>query len=380
VSRLVLVKGGDPVLRDRVLDEVLVEVLGDDDRAFALEEHTVPKRRGAGGGGDGSGDGDGDGDGSGEADDGTGDTDHDAVVQSILNAASSPPFMTASRVVVVRDSGNLLKADMDALARWLDDPLDTTALVFVAGGAATTALEKVLKGAGAAVRAPKHEGTHDVLLDAAHDAGVLLTKDAAARIESHLAEDAGRAVALVDILASAADSGARLDVDDVAPYLGAEGGVPVYMLTREIESGDSAAALGVLHRLLTVTSPQQPKPMHPLQVMGLLTNYYRRVMRVDDPRIRTNEEAAAAIGGRTSPAQAGFARRAARALATDGIREAFDALARADLDLKGARAIPQDAVLEVLVVRLARLSERRGVGSGSSRSGGGGRGGGRRGR
>jgi DNA polymerase-3 subunit delta len=287
--------------------------------------------------------------------------------------------MTASRVVVVRDAGNLLKADVDAVARWLEDPLDTTVLVFVAGGGSTTSLEKVLKAAGAEVRAPRHESTHDVLVDAAHDAGVLLTKDAAARIESHLADDAGRAVALVDILASAAERGTALGVDDVEPYLGAEGGVPMYMLTRQIESGDVAAALEVLHRLLTVTSAQQPRPMHPLQVMGLLTNHYRRVMRVDDPLIRTNDEAASAIGGRTSPAQAGFARRAARALGTDGLREAFDALAQADLDLKGARGIPQDAVVEVLVARLARLSARTGVGPGSSRRGAD-RGGGRRGR
>ena len=111
--------------------------------------------------------------------------------------------------------------------------------------------------------------------------------------------------------------------------------------------------------------------MHPLQIMGMITNYYRRVMRVDDPGIRTNEDAAAAIGGRTSPWQAGHALDAARALGTDGIREAFDALARADLDLKGARGIPQDAVMEVLVVRLARLSERKGVGA--RRASGGGR-------
>ena len=92
-------------------------------------------------------------------------------------------------------------------------------------------------------------------------------------------------------------------------------------------------------------------------------------MRVDDPGIRTNEDAAAAIGGRTAPWQAGKALKASRALGTDGIREAFDALAHADLDLKGASGMPQDTVIEVLVVRLARLTARRG-GSGG---GGGGR-------
>lgn len=371
MSRLVLVKGSDPVLRDRVLDDVIDQALGDDDRSFALEEFTVPGRGG-------SGRSEGADDGEGSEPTGAGETDRDGVVQAVLTAASSPPFMTASRVVVVRDAGNLLKAHTDAFAGWLDDPLDTTVLVFVAGGGATTTLEKVLKAAGADVRAPKHEDTHDVLLDAAHDAGVLLTKDAAARIESHLASDAGRALGLVDILANAADAGTRLDVDDIEPYLGAEGGVAPYLLTNAIEAGDAAAALEVLHRLLTVQTGQPPRPMHPLQVMGMITSYFRRVMRVDDPAIRSKEDAAAAIGGKTSPWQAGKALDAARALGSEGIREAFDALAQADLDMKGARGIPQDAVIEVLVVRLARLSLRKGLGSGTVRPAGGGRGGGRR--
>ena len=37
-----LVKGNDPLLRDRVVDELVAELLGGDDRTLALEEHTVP--------------------------------------------------------------------------------------------------------------------------------------------------------------------------------------------------------------------------------------------------------------------------------------------------------------------------------------------------
>ena len=68
-----------------------------------------------------------------------------------------------------------------------------------------------------------------------------------------------------------------------------------------------------------------------------------------------------ALGGRTSPGAAGFRLRQARALGTDGLRQAFDHLARADLDLKGERAIPGDVVLEILVARLANLSARSGA-------------------
>jgi DNA polymerase III delta subunit len=100
--------------------------------------------------------------------------------------------------------------------------------------------------------------------------------------------------------------------------------------------------------------------MHPLQVLAMLHNQYRRVARVDDPAVRTREDAREVLGGRGRGAayQAKKALALARALGPDGIREAYAALFRADLDLKGARAIPGDVVLEVLVARLAALTAR----------------------
>jgi DNA polymerase-3 subunit delta len=235
--------------------------------------------------------------------------------------------------------------------------------VFVAGGGTMPpALTKKLKEVKADERAPEHEKTDKVLIAAAHDAGVLLAPDAATLISAHLGDNAGRVATLVDVLAAAFGPGVTLSADDVRPYLGEAGAVPSYLLTNAIESGDPAAALEVLHRLLTVSSPQQPKPMHPLQVMGVLNGYYRRILRLDDPSVRSRGDAVAALGGRVKEYPAGKALDQARALGSGGIRQAFDALFQADLDLKGARGIPEDAVIEVLVVRLARLSARSGGG------------------
>ena len=100
--------------------------------------------------------------------------------------------------------------------------------------------------------------------------------------------------------------------------------------------------------------------MHALQVMGLLTGYYRRILRLDDPALRTPADAVAALGGKVKEYPARKALDQARALGAGGLRQAFDALFQADLDLKGARGIPEQAVMEVLVVRLARLAARTG--------------------
>jgi DNA polymerase-3 subunit delta len=191
---------------------------------------------------------------------------------------------------------------------------------------------------------------------------VLLTTDAARLIAEHLGDDAGRVAALVDVLAAASTPGVNLGVDDVRPYLGEAGGVPSYQLTNAIEAGDSATALELLHRLLTVSTAQQSKPMHPLQIMGVLNGYYRRILRLDDPSLRSPADAVAALGGKVKEYPARKALGQARSLGSAGIRQAFDALFQADLDLKGARGIPEQAVMEVLVVRLARLSARTGGG------------------
>jgi DNA polymerase-3 subunit delta len=347
MSGTYLVKGSDPSLRDRVVGDLVTELLGADDPTLALEEITIPGRATPGD----------------DSDAPAGADGRDAAIAAVLNAVGSPPFMTEHRIVVVRDVGALTAGDVDGIVRYLDDPLDTTILVFVAGGGTMPpALTKKLKEIKAQERAPESEKTDKVLIAAAHESGVLLTADAARLITAHLGDDAGRVATIVDVLANAADDGVTLGVDDVQPYLGEAGAVPPFQLTNAIEAGDPATALELLHRLLTTTSAQNPKPMHPLQVMGILNGYYRRILRLDDPSLRSPADAVAALGGKVKEYPARKALDQARALGSGGIRQAFDALFQADLDLKGARGIPEQAVMEVLVVRLARLAARTGGG------------------
>jgi DNA polymerase III delta subunit len=245
--------------------------------------------------------------------------------------------------------------------------VETTELVLAVGGGRTSkAIEDVVKLHGS-VHAPDATKPLDVLASELGDAGLKLRPDAAKALLAHVGTDAGMIPGIVDTLAAAHGEGADLGVADVVPYLVGQGSVPVWDLTNAIEKGDTATALVVLQRMLTATSPTQPKPMHPLQVLGLLHSQYRKLLSLDDPAIRSAEDAAAALGGRTSPNAARFRLRQAKALGTDGLRQAFDHLARADLDLKGERAIPEDVVLELLVVRLAELNARSGGGRGERR-------------
>jgi DNA polymerase-3 subunit delta len=346
-----LVKGDDPVLRVDALESLVADLLGEADRTLALEEYEVPAR-GSGSEGEGAG-------GGADA--------RQAVVDAVLNAAATPPFMTERRVVVLREIGLLTAAEVEPLARSVDTPLPTTVLVLVAGGGKTPkAIEDAIKRGGT-VHSPDATKPVDVLAHELDAAGLTMRADAGKALLDHVGNDAGMIPAIVDLLSAAHADGGLLDVGEVTPYLTGGGSVPVWDLTNAIEKGDTATALVVLQRMLTATSPTQPKPMHPLQVLGLLHSQYRKLLSLDDPAIRSAEDAAAALGGRTSPNAARFRLRQAKALGTDGLRQAFDHLARADLDLKGERAIPEDVVLELLVVRLAELNARSGGGRGERR-------------
>ena len=77
-----LVKGSDELLRDRVVDELVAELLSGDDRSFALEEITVPGRT------------------SDDPDAPGGAEGREHAVATVLNAAGSPPFINTGRKVI----------------------------------------------------------------------------------------------------------------------------------------------------------------------------------------------------------------------------------------------------------------------------------------
>lgn len=348
-----LVKGEDPDARTRTMQALVSTLVGDADRSLAVEEHTAPGREG-------------------------GAEDRSGVVAAVATAAASPPFGTAVRVVVLRDVGALTAEDVGPLVEYLAAPLGTTELVLVGGGGRIPAsLTKALKSTGAEEHTARGGTTRDRLAHELRAAGVALTESARKRVEEHLGEDTARVPELVEVLRAATAGGeTELDGDDVAPYLGAFGSVKPWELTNAIEAGDAASAVTVLHRLLRTTGGMQAKPMHPLQVMAMLHNSVRRLLRVDDPEIVGERDAASALTELTGRPVKGYpARKAlgqARSWGSDGLRRAVDLLARADLELRGASALPGETVLEVLVARLARISSearpRRGGGRRRSRA------------
>jgi DNA polymerase-3 subunit delta len=357
-----LVQGADPSLRDREVQRVIDEQLAGIDRSLALDDHTIESRRRGAAAAD---------DAPEAEDDNASGTLELPTFAAVVNAVQSPPFMTERRVVVIREIGNLTTEQGKWLAEWVANPLEGVHLVLVAGGGRTpAALDKACKANGEVVGNTKEgsaEQTAAVLASAAREAGLRLNPDASSLIATRLGSDAGRVPELVELLRATYGTDTPLDADAVQAYLGDVGTAERFALTNAIDKGELGAALETLHRMLTATSASQPKPLHPMQIMASLVFHYQRLLRLDDPSITTNQQAATALGMK-SEYGARFPLEAARRLGSDGLREAIALLAQAELDLRGQSGLDERTAIDVLVARLAALSRRHQRGSTSARA------------
>ena len=176
-----------------------------------------------------------------------------AVVAAALNAAQSPPFMTATPRRRGPRGREPRAGDAAPLVAYLAGPLDTTALVLVVGGGATPEdLAKALKareGRQGRARPPRRRATCSRSTSPTPGSSSAPTRPSTWRPTWARMPAACRSSSRCS--RAAFGPGATLDVDDVEPYLGDAGSVPNYQLTNAIEAGDIAGALATLRRLLT---------------------------------------------------------------------------------------------------------------------------------
>jgi DNA polymerase-3 subunit delta len=319
-----LVRGEDPVLRGEAMRTLVHELVGDGDASLLVEEH-----------------------------EGAGDTD----TSPVADAAQTPPFLTDRRIVVVREVHEFPSAALEPLLQYLTDPLPTTTVVLAGGKGIGQKLVNAVKKVGHIVEAGvpgTKKGRDAWLAEQLRGAPVKLDGAALNLVDTHLGEDVSRLNNLLESLAAAYGQGARVSVDDVEPFLGEAGSVPPWELTDAVDRGDTAGAVGTLHRMLHAGE------RHPLVVMATLHRHYANMLRLDGADCRDEAQAAAALGMKGSTFPARKALNQARRLGHEGVAEAIRLLAEADLDLRGFRKDwPEELVMEVLVARLSRLGPRR---------------------
>jgi len=331
-----LVKGSDDVLRATALRSLIDQLVAGGDRSLLVDEQSGP----------------------------------DFELGSAVDAAQTLPFLSDRRIVVIRHLSRFPRADdLRPLLDYLSDPLSTTTVVLVwerppdaaskvAAGAVRLpavppALTKAVTAAGGEVvtaDAPTGRDRAGWVSERLADGGIKVDGAARSRIVDSLGEDAGALVGLVQRLAGAYGAGASLSVDDVEPFLGDAGSVPPWELTDAIDRGDVAAALDRLARMVSSGG------RHPLAIMATLQSHFTRMLRLDGADVGTEKQAAELLGlkGSTFPAKKALAQ--TQRLGHAKVVRAVRLLAEADIDLRGAKAWPEELVMEVLVARLARLA------------------------
>jgi DNA polymerase III subunit delta len=287
----------------------------------------------------------------------------DVTAGHVVAEAQTPPFLTDTRVVVVRGAERLDADGVAALQAYLGAPLPKTDLVLIYAGKPTKKLLDVVKGAGGVVAAPdvgsNRRDRSSFVDEQVAASGLRLTTAATAALVDQLGEDVNRLSGILDTLVATFGTGSRLDVDDVTPYLGEGGGIPPWDLTDAIDRGDRPAALGALSRMVHAGG------RHPLVVMAILHTHYGRLLRLDGSGAHDEASAGAVLGLKGFAARKAVER--ARAMGPDAIHSAIQLMAQADMDLRGQRELPEEAVLEVLVARLCRLSATRRASTGARR-------------
>lgn len=332
---VVLITGDDATLVAQSLRASVNELLGDGDRSLMVEEVAEEHYKG---------------DGANEPD-----------LAPLVNAAQTPPFLTARRIVIGRNLAMFTKGDqVKGLVEWFENPLDSTDLVLVWEkassstrlGAIPKTLKEALKSAGAQEinAAPSGKGRKGLLAEKLGEADVKLDPGARQLIASVVGDDVGRVEGILASLVSTFGPGTKLGPNEVQPFLGEKSDVPPWELTDAIDSGDIGTALEKLGRMT------RGGERHPLQVMATLQSHYQRALALDGASIRNEKDAAAILGMKGSTFPAKKAMTLSRNLGGTGIAKAVHLLADADIDLRGGTAVPAEAVMEVLVARLARLS------------------------
>lgn len=318
-----LVRGDDEVLVAQAVRELTASLVGDEDAALVTEDMDA----------------------------------EEVDVGAVVDACRTPPFLTARRVVVLRRSGTLTAGDAARLVDYLNEPLDTTALVLVGGGGTVpAALVKAVRHGGQVVDAgrPVGKAGDAWLAERLRRAPVRFESDARQMLAEHLGEDVGRLEGVLDVLAASYGEGARVGTEQLTPLLGEAGAVPPWALTDAIDKGKFLLALERLHRMLDAGE------RHPLVVLAILHRHYASMLRLDGAGVTTDSEAAALLGTKPFPARKVLA--GARALGPQKLRRAILLLGGADLDLRGESAWPDRLVLEVLVARLCQLAPAVGTG------------------
>lgn len=267
----------------------------------------------------------------------------------ILARAGESPVFAARRLILLKAADKLPAAEGEKLLDYLEEPCETTALVFVAGKKMDERrkfTQALMKRAILVDCAPPPEGQLLAWIKAeagrvgvqVEDEALLLLRDMAASLK----DMAGGSLYLIrrelEKLAAYVSEGRQAKAADVQALKGTEPGASVFDLTGAIGAQDRGRALRILARNLEAGED-------PLRILGALVWQYRRIWKAKE-----------------QPRQWGRESDLSRSFSEARLRRAFERFTETDSKLKGASAGSKARVLEALLLDLCARPQEAGRG------------------
>ena len=272
--------------------------------------------------------------------------ERESFVQRIVTALNTPPFLVSHRVVVVRNAFALAKGNIEVLTRWIESPVPDVTLILAGTATKAHALLKVV-GRTIDTTVGFKEG-ESFVKEKFRENKLRVDPAAIGPIMDRLGEEVERVDALARTLWSVFGD-AKIGFAEIEPYLGEMGNVPEWDLTDCIDRGRTAEAVKTARRML------DSEGRVPVQVVGILQRHYLRLAQLQNSGAATAAAVSSLLGIKEYPAKKLLS--TFNALGTDRVARALELVAQADIDLKGATALEPTLVMEILVARLAKMSE-----------------------
>lgn len=341
-----LILGDDPVLVNEAVSTTVDELVADGDRSLMLETLTEADYR---------------------TEEGTFD------VVRLADAVRTPPFLADKRVVVGRHASRWAHPEqIDAVVALLSEPLDSTDLVIVWERGVDPkvdrmpplpkSLKQAVEIAGGMVfqtAIPRGKQASSWLRDQLEASELNFDREAINAVEDLLGEDRSRVVGLLRTLEGALSPGVTVGRDDVALYGGDKvGSAMPWAIDDAIDKGDIAGALKLLTRLIDYQGTQSERNGAAFRLLAVLHRRYSNMLRLDGAGVFDATQAAKLLEMKGSTFPAKKAMQQSRKLGTQKLKRAIELLANADMQLRGIVDWPPELVMEVLVARLANLSQR----------------------
>lgn len=278
------------------------------------------------------------------------------LVAGELAGLTSPSLFSDSSALVLTDLQDLGEDPAAELVAYAGNPSDDIAVVLVHGGGTKGkgVLDKLRKQSAVSevkLSVPKYE--RDIITwvrDEARDHGRSMDDGAAALLTAAIGSDLRALAAAVDQLASTMDPGRPIDVDTISLYFGGRAEVKGYEIADAAVGGQLSVALeksrwGAAHRLA------------PVLVIAAVAGALRQIalLATAPPGLREGE-LAAHVG--VPPFKLRTLRSQVGAWSAAGLATALEAVAEADLAVKGGGGDPAYALERMLITVSASRTRR----------------------